>query len=492
MTPHLLLRIAMRAAAVLLVGACALVLAQEGGDPPGRVGRMTLAEGAISFAAAGSSDWVNIQPNRPLTRGDRLWVDRASRGELHVGGTALRLGALTNLEILALDDQSTELNLTQGTLNIRIRDIMPGERYEIGTPNLAVAITQPGEYRIDVDPARDTTHVSVFSGVGTLYGENRETLNLASGQNLVFSGRNLAQAARAGPISRDGLDQWAQERDLQADQSMAARYVSRDVIGYQQLDTYGEWRNDPAWGPVWVPRVSVADWAPYRYGHWSWIAPWGWTWIDDAPWGFAPFHYGRWAYAGTRWAWVPGPRVVRPVYAPALVAFVGGNSGPSWSIAVGSGQPGVAWFPLGPSDMWRPGFRASRSYISNVNRAVMVSRSPAGLYANQQRPGAMTAVSADDFGRTRPGRGYQRVPDAELAGARVVEPPPVPGRNAPGQHERLAPAHALPPITVLNQPAPAARPQRFLPRGDSPHQDAGDDRPARRGQGHGQAHDHPR
>ena len=277
--------------------------------------------------------------------------------------------------------------------------------------------------------------------------------------------------------------------------------MSRDVIGYQQLDTYGEWRNDTAWGPVWVPRVSVADWAPYRYGHWSWIAPWGWTWIDDAPWGFAPFHYGRWAYVGTRWAWVPGPRLVRPVYAPALVAFVGGSgsNGPNWSIAVGAGQPGVAWFPLGPADMWRPGFRASRNYISNVNRAVIVGRSPAGLYANQQRPGAVTAVSADDFGRARPSRGYQRVPDAELAGARVVEPPPVPGRNAPGGRERLAPARALPPITVLNQPAPpahfpsramspaaepshlpseqappAAPPRRFTPRGDGPRHDTRD------------------
>ena len=214
MTPPILRHIATRVlAAVLLAGACAQALAQDGIDPPGRVGRMTLAEGAVSFAAAGSSDWANMQPNRPLTRGDRLWVDQASRGELHVGATALRLGALTHLEILGLDDQSTQLNLTQGMLSIRIRDIMAGEHYEIGTPNLAIAISQGGEYRIDVDPARDTTHVSVFAGVGTLYGENRETLSLASGQNLVFSGRDLAQAAAAGPIRRDGLDQWAEERD---------------------------------------------------------------------------------------------------------------------------------------------------------------------------------------------------------------------------------------------------------------------------------------
>ncbi len=67
-----------------------------------------------------------------------------------------------------------------------------------------------------------------------------------------------------------------------------------------------------------------AGWAPYRNGHWAWIDPWGWTWVDDAPWGFAPFHYGRWTVVDDRWGWVPGPVRQRAVYAPALVAFIGG------------------------------------------------------------------------------------------------------------------------------------------------------------------------
>src|SRR5256885_3839541 len=43
------------------------------------------------------------------------------------------------------------------------------------------------------------------------------------------------------------------------------------------------------------------------------------SWVDDAPWGFAPFHYGRWTIVGGSWGWVPGPIRVRPWYAPALV-----------------------------------------------------------------------------------------------------------------------------------------------------------------------------
>ncbi len=124
-------------------------------------------------------------------------------------------------------------------------------------------------------------------------------------------------------------------RDRSEDASVSARYVSREIPGYEDLDANGTWRSDPNYGEVWVPTVAVtAQWAPYHQGHWTWIAPWGWTWIDDAPWGFAPFHYGRWAYLGNAWAWVPGPVVVaQPVYAPALVAFVGGGGGGShWGV----------------------------------------------------------------------------------------------------------------------------------------------------------------
>ena len=56
----------------------------------------------------------------------------------------------------------------------------------------------------------------------------------------------------------------------------------------------------PEYGTVWFPHVTIVGWAPYRYGHWAWISPWGWTWVDDAPWGFAPFHYGRWVFVARR------------------------------------------------------------------------------------------------------------------------------------------------------------------------------------------------
>src|SRR5205814_10383503 len=135
-------------------------------------------------------------------------------------------------------------------------------------------------------------------------------------------------------------------RERRVDTLTSVRYVPRAIVGYDDLDEFGAWRVVPEYGPVWAPRVR-AGWAPYRFGHWAWVEPWGWTWIDEAPWGFAPFHYGRWAYTGGGWVWVPGTVVVRPIYAPALVAFVGG---PGWRIGMDVGSP-VGWFPLGPREV---------------------------------------------------------------------------------------------------------------------------------------------
>jgi hypothetical protein len=188
------------------------------------------------------------------------------------------------------------------------------------------------------------------------------------------------------------------------------------MTGYEDLDDYGRWTYVGQYGTVWIPRGVPADWAPYRYGHWVWIAPWGWTWVDDEPWGFAPFHYGRWCQIGGGWAWVPGPVVVRPVYAPALVAFVGGGG---FHLAIGIGRA-VAWFPLGPGEVYVPAYRVSPRYVTNVNvtnTTVNVTRVTNVYnyytvnnrtnitnvtYVNQHIQNGVTSVSQETFVNARP------------------------------------------------------------------------------------------
>ncbi|WP_340521273.1 DUF6600 domain-containing protein, partial [Cupriavidus necator] len=326
---------------------------------------------------------------------------------LHAGTVAVRLGGATAASILNLDDSATQVKLTQGTLQLRVRALPPGQTVEVDTPNLAFVPREPGDYRLDVAPDGSTTTVTMRHGSAVVYGDSR-SIELQRGDRMRFAGTDLADAGGGG-APEDAFDRWTAARDAREDASPSARYVPREMPGYAALDGYGDWQEDPGYGAVWFPRVVSVGWAPYSAGHWAWIAPWGWTWIDDAPWGFAPSHYGRWAYVGSRWGWVPGPRV-RPCYAPAVVAFVGA-SGPNWSVHVGSG-PGVAWYPLGPHDAYRPVYRASPTYVARINRVtvnniVMGDRRPPP-YANRNVPGAITGMPARNFVEGRPARGMHR------------------------------------------------------------------------------------
>ncbi|QGZ61951.1 DUF6600 domain-containing protein [Paraburkholderia acidisoli] len=380
------------------------------GDPPGRIARLDYMAGAVTTEPAGASDWSYAQLNRPLTTGDQLWNDANARSELHIGSTAVRMGPQTSLDVLDLDDQSTQLKVAQGTLSTRVREIPAGTSYEIDTPNLALGVTSPGDYRVDVAPDGSATTVTVRSGNVTVYGENGQ-VPMTAGQQIRFAGTGLQQTASNAAPPADAFDQWALSRDAAEDRSVSARYVSRDMPGYQDLDANGTWRNDPQYGAVWIPNAEPAGWAPYHDGHWVWQAPWGWTWVDDAPWGFAPYHYGRWAHVDDSWAWVPGPLVesAPPVYAPALVAFVGGGGGGAdWGVNLAVGgvaAAGVAWFALGPGEAWHPRWADwSPHYYDRVNRPVVINNYRQNVninvhntFVNYRVPGAVTAVPATAF-----------------------------------------------------------------------------------------------
>ena len=320
-------------------------------DPPNRVARLNFMEGSVSFQPGGENDWVTAVLNRPLVTGDNLWADEDSRAELHIGSTALRLGPTTGITLLEVSDRATQIRLVQGSLIVKVRHVDDDDAYEIDTPNVAFVVAQPGDYRIDVDPDGNRTEVTVWRGRGEVTGGG-SSYTVVANQYATFTGTDQLNYELSQIPAEDGFDTWALDRDRQEDQSDSANYVSRDMTGYEDLDAYGDWSYVAGYGMSWRPRAVVAGWAPYRFGHWAWVGPWGWTWVADEPWGFAPFHYGRWALAGGAWLWVPGPSMVRPVYAPALVAWVGGGPGANFSFSFGAG---VGWFPLAPGEVFIPG-----------------------------------------------------------------------------------------------------------------------------------------
>ena len=413
-------------------------------DPPTRVARLSYTQGSVSYQVSGDQDWVAPDPNRPLTTNDNLWADKDSLAEVHIGSTAMRMSSETGISILNLDDRTAQIQLAQGTIEIHLRDLEPGDAWEFDTPNLAFTLTNAGEYRIATDPNSNVTTIVVREGAGQVSG-NGESYDLTAGQQYTFTGTDqLAMNAQPEP-GMDDFDNWCESRDQMENNTPSAQYVSRDVDGYYQLDSNGVWSEVPDYGPGWIPNSVPAGWAPYHLGHWVWIAPWGWTWVDDEPWGWAPFHYGRWVMIGVHWGWVPGPRVVRPVYAPALVGFVGGG-GWGASIAFG-GVSGVAWFPLGPRDVYVPGYRCSERYVQMVNvtntRVVNVTRVTTvynTVVINRQRERftyedndrAVMAVSRDTFVNARSVRTNAiRVNQQQLRNVRVVE-------NAPLQPTRTS------------------------------------------------------
>jgi hypothetical protein len=394
--------------------------AADGDDPPGRVARLNYIHGSVSFQPGGEDEWVSAVANRPITTGDKLWVDKEARAELHIGSAAIRLGGNTGFSFLNLDDRTVQIRLTDGVLNIRLGRLDQDETFEVDTSNLAFSLLRAGEYRIETNEDGNSTIIAVRGGEGEVTGGGQAS-TIHSEQRGVFNGTDTLDVDVQSAGGYDDFDKWCRDRDRHEDHAQSAKYVSRDVTGYEDLDDHGTWRDVPEYGHVWVPATVVVGWAPYRFGHWVWISPWGWTWVDDAPWGFAPFHYGRWVFVGGFWGWVPGPVVVRPVYAPALVAWVGG---PHFSLAVGvgGGVAGVAWFPLGPREVFVPAYRVSPTYVTNVNitnttvnrttitnvynttnvtNVTNVTQVNNVTYVNRNVPGAVTAVPQSTFANSQ-------------------------------------------------------------------------------------------
>ena len=470
--------------AVLFMAAALQIsaVAQDQDDPPGRVARLGYMQGSVSFQPAGENEWVEAAPNRPMTTGDKLWADRDSRAEIQLGSSTIDVGANTGITFLNLDDRTVQIQLSAGSMNLRVWDLDRDNVFEIDTTNQAFTIGRPGRYRVDASENGDSTVVTVREGEGESTG-NGQSYTMRSGQRFTFTGTNSlnAEVDQIGPS--DDFDNWADSRERRYQDSPSARYCDRRVVGFQDLDEYGDWRETPEYGNAWFPRVD-AGWAPYHTGHWAWIDPWGWTWVDDNPWGYAPFHYGRWAYVRDRWGWIPGPREVRPVYAPALVVFVGGG------VAAGST---VGWFPLGPREVYVPSYRVSPAYVSRVNisnttvnqttvtnvyNTTIINNNSNNTninnirYVNRNVNGAVMAVPQHSFASAQPvAQSALRVNQQQLRAMPVTARAAVPPARASvfGSHANTAGRVAAPPQAVVNRPviaktAPPPPPPSFAAR----------------------------
>jgi hypothetical protein len=410
--------------------------------------RLSYTAGSVSFWRPGGDDWAPAQLNTPLAEGDELYTGRDGNLELQVGPRAfVRAWGDTQLGLTSHDPSFLQLRVAAGHVVLDLRMLDAGDVIEVDTPGAAFTIDQPGYYRVDVDPQR-TSFATRRSGRATIATENGAAPAVVPGQAVVVDHGELRRVAAPEP---DVWDRWNDARTDALVTTVSAQYVPPQVYGTSELDRYGTWRSDATYGSVWVPTTVAAGWAPYSTGRWIWDPRFGWTWLDAAPWGWAPSHYGRWVSLGGVWAWAPGPIVVRPAYAPALVAFFGTPAvgvqvaGPSigW-VALGWGEPVMPWWGRAGfvGRPWWGGWGGPRVKQVTVYRNVTVVN-------------AVVAVRSDRFGRGA-------VQEARIARPDVHDLRPVRGRldvKPEAASFRGANGHALrPPAEQINRRVVSTRP----------------------------------
>jgi hypothetical protein len=400
--------------------------------------RIQRVDGEVAFsdglanpnADNGNSEWVVATPNQPVSVGDRIYTRDNARTSLAFSGRNFaRLNPNTSLDVISLGDRRTQLALREGSAIFDVGYLAPEELFEVATPYGAVDFDQPGLYDVGFDNNGNVL-VSVLSGLARVVGQGGSG-NISKGELLTLAG----QAASELVLSRlnggdagylvddyyryqygDAYDGRYNNYDAYLNdpsyfdpyrRNVSYQYVSSTIPGINDLDYYGDWRNVDGYGYAWSPRVD-ADWVPYSEGYWTNDYPSGPTWVSSEPWGYAPYHYGRWANTGNQWYWIPDGVNATPSYAPALVAFVPLDDANQ-----------IGWVPLAPGDPYAPRYYDANWQPQYLTRTNVV---PDQLI-NLGIPGAVTVVPMDSFGRFVDRRNLRRIDQQRLASVRSTLDP---------------------------------------------------------------------
>jgi len=407
-------------------------------------GRVDQVEGNVGIAPEfngqdqNNVDWLEATVNSPVSVGDRIYVRDSGSAGIAFGRNYARLDAGTLLDVVTLTDQRTQVALRDGSATFDCGGLRSNDFFEVETPDGAIDFKEPGLYQIGFN---DNGHavITVLSGQAEVIGQSGSTL-VAKGETLTLVGSETNETSQtnqavsshlersyAGSLVNDyyryrapkDYDGRYANYDTYLDDpfyyephhhSVSYKYFDDDdyIAGIDDLDTYGSWEYVEGYGDCWRPNVA-ADWAPYNDGYWATDYPWGLTWVSNERWGWAPYHYGRWGYVQDRWAWIPGPRENRQVYAPALVAFV----------PIPERQE-IGWVPLGPGDHYIP-----RYYNNNWQAQFVAGRREVAFERtrNFNAPGAVTVVTVNNFNRRIDRSTIVRPNAAELGRARFVADP---------------------------------------------------------------------
>lgn len=370
----------------------------------GNVAFNNAASNAASNNELNDENWVEATPNQPFSVGDRIYTRENSHASLaFTGRNFARLNPNTSLDVLSLADQRTQLALRDGSAMFDVGYLAPGELFEVATPYGAVDLQQPGLYNVGID--NGNVLVSVLSGLAQVVGLGGSG-QISKGEVLQLVGQTAADVVLSRIDGRNAgylVDDYyryqypryydGRYRDYNVylndpyyfdpyRRTSSYQYVNSYIPGLSDLDYYGNWQNLNGYGYGWEPRVDNS-WAPYQDGYWMSDYPYGPTWVSSEPWGYAPYHYGRWAYVGNQWYWIPDNVNTTPTYSPALVAYV--------PLA----QNEIGWVPLGPGDPYAPRYYTNDWSPYYLTRTQNIQPRLVNMYV----PNAVTVVPIDDFTR---------------------------------------------------------------------------------------------
>ena len=370
-----------------------------------RDGRFLETLGGVSIQRADEVTSDEAVRNMPFLPGDRVWTDDAGRAEVvFAEGETLWIAERTKVDSLGREnDERLGIRLFAGAIAARVRRGGPGFEFQV----LGGVVTSMGPAAFRIDAFRGETVLTVSEGevLADLAGQRR---TVRGGERMSY-----ADGRADGPFRltgrEDAFDRWWMDRSRELEQMARAHDRLPDELDAygDELERNGEWVYDEPQGYVYVPRVRVG-WSPYTYGRWIYTA-YGWTWVDDEPWGFVTSHYGRWGYSSRiGWHWMP-----RTGFAGAWVA---------WSSPVGRWNQTIGWCALGfndrPVGQYGLGGRAvPRGEARGWN---YVNRSDMGAAAIQRRRVALSGADAESASTwangTAPDREFRPVrPSAEDA-----------------------------------------------------------------------------
>lgn len=366
--------------------------------PPARVGQLSLVSGGVRMRVDAASGWELAVPNTPITSGSAVATDIPGRAEVRIGSTGLQLGQDAQVVWTEISDHGLQLELRNGLAALRVRVLAPGEQVRVKVGGVTVQLLKPGAYRFRHVQQRARLGVWVLEGQARL-AFNQQDITLGPKQQLQIDRELTTSVPASAGEDHESFDGFADVRDRRSAAAQSLDFVSAEMTGAEALDGHGSWLEEAGVGAVWFPRQLPLDWAPYRFGRWRWLAPWGWTWVDDAPWGFAPSHYGRWLFAVGRWGWAPGPlatgpAAARPVFAPALVGFYGTAASAVW-VSSAAATPVVGWYPLAPGEVYWPAYNTPMGYVRALNASSLGDAS-----ALQALPAAGSSGPPNRFART--------------------------------------------------------------------------------------------